>query len=40
MYQLMVINKHFLNNPEFTISVCIRNYGKVSACASSKKVAE
>ncbi|NSX83694.1 ribonuclease III, partial [Wolbachia endosymbiont of Atemnus politus] len=28
------------HNPEFTISVCIENYGEVSACASSKKVAE
>ncbi|MDM8335319.1 ribonuclease III [Wolbachia pipientis] len=28
------------HNPEFTISVCIENYGKVSACASSKKGAE
>ncbi|WP_341808783.1 ribonuclease III [Wolbachia endosymbiont (group E) of Neria commutata] len=26
--------------PEFTISVCIENYGEVFACASSKKVAE
>lgn len=25
------------HNPEFTISVCIENYGKVSACAFSKK---
>ncbi len=28
------------HNPEFTISVCIEDYGKVSACASSKKIAE
>ncbi|QKX02026.1 ribonuclease III [Wolbachia endosymbiont of Dirofilaria (Dirofilaria) immitis] len=28
------------HNPEFTISVYIKNYGRVSACASSKKVAE
>ncbi|MDR2831534.1 MAG: ribonuclease III [Rickettsiales bacterium] len=28
------------HNPEFTISVCIKDYGEVSACASSKKVAE
>ncbi|QOD38063.1 ribonuclease III [Candidatus Wolbachia massiliensis] len=28
------------HNPEFTISVCIENHGEVSACASSKKVAE
>ncbi len=28
------------HNPEFTISIFIENYGKVSACASSKKIAE
>ncbi|AAW70691.1 dsRNA-specific ribonuclease [Wolbachia endosymbiont strain TRS of Brugia malayi] len=28
------------HSPEFTISICIENYGKVFACASSKKVAE
>jgi ribonuclease-3 len=28
------------HNPEFTISVYIKNYDKTSACASSKKVAE
>ncbi|MDR0773432.1 MAG: ribonuclease III [Wolbachia pipientis] len=28
------------HNPEFTISVCIEDHGKVSACASSKKIAE
>ncbi|MDG7055337.1 MAG: ribonuclease III [Wolbachia endosymbiont of Penenirmus auritus] len=28
------------HNPEFTISIRIENYGEVSACASSKKVAE
>ncbi|WP_168464116.1 ribonuclease III [Wolbachia endosymbiont of Ctenocephalides felis wCfeT] len=28
------------HNPEFTISVCIENYGKASARATSKKVAE
>ncbi len=28
------------HNPEFTISICIEDYGKVSACASSKKIAE
>jgi len=28
------------HNPEFTISIRTENYGEVSACASSKKVAE
>ncbi|MGL9731987.1 MAG: ribonuclease III [Wolbachia sp.] len=28
------------HNPEFTISIHIENYGEVSVCASSKKVAE
>jgi ribonuclease-3 len=28
------------HNPEFTISIRIENYGEVSVCASSKKVAE
>jgi ribonuclease-3 len=28
------------HNPEFAISICIENYGKVSVCASSKKIAE
>ncbi|RDD35634.1 Ribonuclease 3 [Wolbachia endosymbiont of Cylisticus convexus] len=28
------------HNPEFTISICIENYGKVSASAYSKKIAE
>ncbi|MGL9688485.1 MAG: ribonuclease III [Wolbachia sp.] len=28
------------HNPEFTISIRIENYGEVSTCASSKKVAE
>lgn len=28
------------HNPEFTISVCIESYDKVSACAPSKKIAE
>nr|CAH7725273.1 unnamed protein product [Callosobruchus chinensis] len=28
------------HNPKFTVSVCIEDYGKVSACAASKKIAE